>query len=202
MHRLKEHLFCRLDDQFSNNETSTGITMHDQSRVQFINNHIFKHKVLRVNYMTYDLHRAQDSLNSRTHADFMTLWPPHPDIAGNQFPYRFGRIIGIFHAMVLFNAGPGSQVNEPQHMEFLFVRWFTADQGHCGGWKSKQLHCIKFVDDDDDAFGFVDPQDVIHGVHLIPAFHYGQTSDLLSPSVIARPKSDNDEDWSYFYVNM
>ena len=201
---LKEHLLHRLGYQFSSNETLTGSTVHDRSKVQFINNRIFKHKVMRVNYTTYDLRRAQDSLNSRTHADFMTLQPPHLDseLAGDQFPYRFGRIIGIFHAMVLYNAGPGSRNNEPQHMEFLFVRWFTTDDGHRGGWKLKQLHRIKFVDQDDDAFGFLDPQDIIRGVHLIPAFHHGRTSDLLSPSLIARPGSDNDEDWKYFYVNM
>jgi hypothetical protein len=208
--RLKEHLLCRLDsDKFRSNETS--ITANDRNRVNFVNNHIFKHKVMRVNYTTYDLRRAQDSLNSRTHADFMTLpstpCDAYPESISNQsFPYRFGRIIGIFHAMVLYNV-PGSriQVFESQHMEFLYVRWFTlaADQHYRGGWKTKHLHRIRFVDvDDTDAFGFLDPQDIIRGVHLIPVFQHGRTSELLPPSAIVRPQSDNNEDWKYFYVNM
>jgi hypothetical protein len=104
--------------------------------------------------------------------------------------------------MVLYN-GSGLQLSEPQHMEFLFVHWFTVDHCYCGGWKSKQLHQIRFVDGDNDtAFGFLDPQDVIQGVHLIPAFHYGQTLDLLPPSASVQPGSDDDKDWKYFYVNM
>jgi hypothetical protein len=172
--------------------------------VTFVNNRIFKHKVMRINYTTYDLRRAQDSLNSRTHADFMTLpCNIYSGSTNDDFPYQFGRIIGIFHAMVLYN-GTGLQLSEPQHMEFLFVRWFTIDQRYRGGWKSKRLHWIRFVNGDDDtAFGFLDPREVIRGVHLIPAFQHGQTSDLLPPSKIARPLgSDNDEDWKYFYVNM
>lgn len=104
--------------------------------------------------------------------------------------------------MVLYS-GSDLHSREPQHMEFLFIRWFTVDRRYRGGWKSKRLHRIKFVGGDDDtAFGFLDPQDVIRGVHLIPVFHYGKTSDLLPPSGTARPGSDNDEDWKYFYVNM
>lgn len=209
MPHLKEHLLRRLDCKFSSIDVSTQIrvTARDRNRVHFVNNRIFKHKVLRINYTTYDLRRAQDSLNSRTHADFMTLPPnnsePQAESGDNQFPYHFGRIIGIFHAMVLCDTASGSQANEPQHMEFLFVRWFTPDQGHHGGWKAKRLHRIRFVDgDDDDAFGFLDPQEIIRGVHLIPAFHHGQSSDLLPPSMIARPASDKDQDWNYFYVNM
>jgi hypothetical protein len=133
------------------------------------------------------------------------------------FPYRFGRIIGVFHAKVLYNI-PGlgtasgltqNQLREPQHIEFLFVRWFTTaaagttDQHYRGGWKSRRLHRITFVDGDDDAaFGFLDPQDIIRGVHLIPAFNDGRTVDLLPPSAIARPRSSDHEDWKYFYVNM
>jgi hypothetical protein len=154
---LKEHLLHRLDpDKFWTNETL--ITAHKRNMVTFVNNRIFKHKVMRINYTTYDLRRAQDSLNSCTHADFMTLpCDIHSGSTNDDFPYQFGRIIGIFHAMVLYN-GTGLQLSKLQHMEFLFVRWFTIDQRYRGGWKSKRLHQIRFVNGDDDtAFGFLDP---------------------------------------------
>ena len=52
------------------------------------------------------------------------------------------------------------------------------------------------------AFGFLDPQEVIRGVHLIPTFYHGQTTTLLPPSITARVPSEKDEDWYYYYVNM
>ena len=51
------------------------------------------------------------------------------------------------------------------------------------------------------AFGFIDPAEVIQGVHLIPAFAHGKTDGLFGPS-IACPLKDDDQDWQYFYVNM
>ena len=51
------------------------------------------------------------------------------------------------------------------------------------------------------AFGFVDPAEVIHGIHLSPAFAHKKTDELLEPS-IAWPQKNVDEGWRYFYVNM
>ena len=51
------------------------------------------------------------------------------------------------------------------------------------------------------AFDFIDPAEVIWGVHLIPAFAHRKTNGLLG-SLIACPLKDNDQDWQYFYVNM
>ena len=181
-------------------------TAQERNALIIINNRIYKHNTLRVNYTTYDLQRAQDSLNPRTHADFMTLSHEDQDDMdpGNIFPYWFGRIIGIYHAAVMYT-GPEShsEVPQPQRMEFLFVRWFGRDLNHRAGWRHRRLNRIRFVEGDDDApFGFLDPQEVIRGVHLIPAFHYGRTREMLAPSRIARPDSDQDEDWKYFYVNQ
>ena len=122
--------------------------------------------------------------------------------AHKRFPYWFGHIIGIFHTVVQYREA-GSQKMEPKHFEFLFVRWFGRDLSYHGGWKSRRLHRIGFVDGDDDAaFGFLDPREVIHGVHLIPAFNHGRTTMLLPPSPTAHSLSEKDEDWQYYYVNM
>jgi hypothetical protein len=57
-----------------------------------------------------------------------------------------------------------------------------------------------FVDSlDPEAFGFLDPGEVIRGVHIIPAFAHGRTSDLLGPSISRQP-AENDKDWLYYYV--
>jgi hypothetical protein len=158
---------------------------------------------MRVNYTTYDLRRSQDSLNSRTHADIMVL--SHEDQGTGQtrtHPYWYARIIGIFHAMVQ-HTGPHSRSSEPQCISFLWVRWYGRDFKHRAGWNAKRLHRIGFVDGDDPfAFGFLDPQHVIRGVHLIPAFSHGRTGSLLQPKSIARSASEGDEDWQFYYVGM
>jgi len=100
-------------------------------------------------------------------------------------------------------SGPGSHSVDLQHMEFLWVWWYGWDLDHAGGWKVKHLHHIWFVDGNNlAAFGFVDPGEVIHNVHLIPAFAHGQTTDLLPPSLMACMQSNKDEDWQHFYILM
>ena len=84
-------------------------------------------------------------------------------------------------------------------MEFLFVHWFGLND-EIGGWRTKKLHQIGFVKGD-EAFGFINPADVIHGVHLIPQFSLGQTKELLDPS-FAQSAVEDDKDWVRYYVNM
>jgi hypothetical protein len=202
---LKEHLLGRLlGHEYDSDEHPFMAQEHNA--LIFMHNRIYKHHILRVNYTMYDLRHAQDLLNPRTHADFMTLLhEDHDDMdPGKKFPYWFGQILGIFHAVVMYTEhGSHCEPPQPQRMEFLFVQWFGRNLKHRGGWRNKQLHCIGFVDGDDNAvFGFLDPQEVIRGVHLIPAFYYGRTHELFPPSRIARPDHDKDEDWQYFYVNQ
>jgi hypothetical protein len=95
-----------------------------------------------------------------------------------------------------------SNSQEPKKMEFLFVRWFGHDMDDRGGWKSKKLHQIGFIDSNDaSTFGFIDPSDVIRAVHLIPRFLWGRTKSLLEHS-LAWSIMENDEDWVRYYVNM
>ena len=105
----------------------------------------------------------------------MTL---HPSGEGKQgHPYRFGRIIGIFHVLV-YQDGP---LPVPQRLEFSFVRWFQQDPSTPFSWKKRRLPRLEFVPcDHANAFGFLDPAEIIRGAHLIPAFAHGKT-DRPSP---------------------
>ena len=67
-----------------------------------------------------------------------------------------------------------------------------------------RLPKVGFVEvSDDDAFGFLDPDLVIRGSHLIPAYHYGRTSNLMpyDGPTVARAAGRKD-DWVNFYVDM
>jgi hypothetical protein len=118
----------------------------------------------------------------------------------DRHPYWYGRIIGVCHALVR-HIGPTSRSTEVRRMDFLWVRWFGRDLGYQSGWTAKRLHRLGFMDATDiGSFGFLNPDDVIRAVHLIPGFNFGRTSNLLGPS-IARPASEMDEDWTYYYVD-
>ena len=57
----------------------------------------------------------------------------------------------------------------------LWVHSLEVNWTYHTGWKVKWLFCVKFVPSHEEgAFGFLDPTDVIHGVHLIPGFKNGQ----------------------------
>jgi hypothetical protein len=137
-------------------------------------------------------------MNPRTHADIMML--SHEDDE-DQHPYWYARIIKVFHVNVWYY-GPGINQTAPTQMDVLFMCWFGRDVTFNAGWSAKRLHHIGFFKcDDPDSFGFVDPNQVIQGVHLIPGFHYGRTDTRLGPSFVCPPE-DMDTDWMYFYVNQ
>ncbi|KAG2743054.1 hypothetical protein P692DRAFT_20878962 [Suillus brevipes Sb2] len=198
--RLKDHITSRLrEHDYDSDEIS--FTPAERSRVIFINDRIYRHKVLRVNYTSYDLRRAQDSLNPRTHADIMVL--SHEDDDVDAHPYWYARIIGVFHAFVIFNdTAVGTSSHEQKQIDFVWVRWFGRDLEHRAGWRAKRLHRVGFIPHSDPgAFRFIDLKQIIRGIHMIPAFTKGHTTDLLPPSIVCHP-SENDEDWIYYYVNL
>ena len=145
------------------------------------------------NYTTYDMQRDQDMINLRTRSNVMVLSHEDPEV--DSHPYWYARVLQIFHADVRLRG----QV--PRRMEFLWVRWYSRDTQYHSGWDARRLHRLEFLPHTNpDAFGFLDPNDVIRGAHLIPGFHYGRTKELLPRSIARRP-AEQDEDWVYYYIN-
>ncbi|KAG2029599.1 hypothetical protein BDR03DRAFT_808121, partial [Suillus americanus] len=115
-------------------------------------------------------------------------------------PYWYARVIGIFHANIRYTR----QGQRPtiKCVDFLWVRWFARHITAPTGWAAKRLPRVGFYDgNDESAFGFLDPDLVVRGVQLIPAFRHLCTTALLGPS-IARQAADNDKDWDWYCVNM
>ena len=167
-------------------------------------NRIYFHSKLSVNYTTYDLRREQDTINPLTRSDILVL--SHED--EKTHPYWYARVVHVFHVFVQVRENEHSPFLEPTRMNVLFVRWFGRDMDYPSGWSAKRPHRLRFFgyrDTSADAFGFIDPDSVIRGVHLIPAFAFGSTDDLLGPSK-ARRKLDGApnayDDWNYYYVNV
>jgi hypothetical protein len=69
---LKDHLLgCLLNRDHDGDKYN--FTDQEQQDVTLVNNRMYRHKVLCVNYTTYDCRCAQDWLNPRTHSDIMVL---------------------------------------------------------------------------------------------------------------------------------
>jgi hypothetical protein len=140
----------------------------------------------------------QDTINPRTHPDVMVLSrdkdPAHP--------FWYAHILGIFHTNVAYT-GPANVNKDVKRMDFLWVQWFT--HNHSQWQTSHCLHQVGFIAENDSAtaaFGFLDLQDVVWAVHLIPAFSYQKTSSLLDHlQSVARDEGDS-IDWKYYYVNQ
>lgn len=78
--------------------------------------------------------------------------------------------------------------------QVIWVRRYRIDPTYRAGFEHQCLYRLEFIpSSEDDAFGF-DPDEIILGPHLIPAFHYGSTEDLLKGNTVARKKGELD-DW-------
>ncbi|KAI0349313.1 hypothetical protein OH77DRAFT_1507530 [Trametes cingulata] len=199
---LREHLLRRLLDDLAL-DPEAGFSNAQCNGLEIQGDRIYRHKILRVNYTTYDMRRDQDTINPRTHPDIMMLASPGENDA---HPYLYARVIGIFHAQVRYT-GPGAsrRLRQWQRVEFLWVRWFDLDADYASGFQERRLPRVRFVDataTGTTPFGFVDPSDVLRASHLMPAFAYGTTTDLLGPSGLGRTSCDNNEDYKYYYVGM
>jgi hypothetical protein len=153
---------------------------------------------MQVHYTTYDMRREYDIVNPRTHPDVMVLsgetTPSHP--------YWYARVLGIYH-MDTWLEGVGQ--TKKQQLDVLYVRWLAplVSSEYRSGMQRARLPKVAFVDESDhDAFGFLNPRQVIRGAHLIPAFASGRgVSSLRRGISFGRPKEELD-DWEAHYVGM
>ncbi|CDO77698.1 hypothetical protein BN946_scf184969.g49 [Trametes cinnabarina] len=204
--KLQNHLLGRVEH---GRGSDTVFTESDRRNLLIEHDRIYSHQLLRINYTTYDVRRGQDVINPSTErCNIMLL--AHEDEDGFFDPGSEGRpterclfwyaqVLGIYHANII-NLRDGVNVL-PKRMEFLFVRWFGHDPEWSAGWAHRRLEQVGFVPEtDSEAFGFVNPEDVVRACHLIPAFAEGRTTRLLGWSKIARPSGESD-DWERYYVN-
>lgn len=161
---------------------------------------MYSHQVLRINYTTYDVRRGQDSINPFNSRRYIMLKAYDDQTTPTCHPFWYAEVLRIFHINVV-HIGPRSKTQAPKRFYFLWIRWLGTEPGYRAGWKAFRLDRVGFVAPEHDSprFGFLDPDSVIRGAHLMPAFMYGLTSRFLAPSLIIRDV--NEQDWESFYVN-
>lgn len=210
--RLKKHLLPRLKDMMKKEalgqdavdvdsyaELMRDHSLHTHtSQLFFKHDRLYKHNLFRINYTTYDIRRAQDTINiNSSRRDIMVLNDTSDEDEGcGQELQRFlyARVIGVFHTNIVFT-GPGSLDYQPRRMDFLWVRWFRPSPSI--GWDSRRLDCVDFFPVEDEcAFGFLDPNDVVRACHIMPRHALGRSA-YAGRSKLAKDK----DDWQYYNVN-
>lgn len=169
------------------------------NHVVFHGNKIYRHRLLRINYTTYDLQRDFDNINPHTDKKNIMLLS-NEDGNRDSHPFSYARVLGVFHTNIIFT-GPGSKDFRSRRVDFLWVRWFelVPERTVVHGWEQNALDTVRFLPmADEDAFGFVDPADVLRGCHVIPSFVDGP----LHPNGVAISRCAGDsEDWKRYYIN-
>jgi hypothetical protein len=162
---------------------------------------MYQSQELRVNYTTYDVRRASDLIRPNSELCNVMTYSAESGPHANQFWYA--KVLGIFRSRVYTIGGPAGD-QSTQWMTFLWVRWYGTEPGYRSGTKYARLPKVGFVpDSDEDAFGFLDPANIIRGVHIVPCFADGRTAELLSTTqpTAARATGETD-DYVCFYINM
>ncbi|KAG1835368.1 hypothetical protein DFJ58DRAFT_670404, partial [Suillus subalutaceus] len=70
------------------------------------------------------------------------------------------------------------------------------------GWAAKCLQHLEFFDEDSlpDAFGFLDLDSVIHGIHLILTVNFKTTNELMGPMFAC--SCGELSDWHFYYLTI
>lgn len=182
---LKEHLLSRMQQilQIQPSMPASDLTKAQNPSIFLKSDRMYNHKIVRFNYTTYDVRRAQDVVNPGTsHHNIMLLSGRRTvgsDLLGSStsassepkpHPYLYARVLGIYHANVIYT-GPGMVDYTPRRMDFLWVRWYEHREGETPN-RLDRLHFPPI--NSEGSFGFIDPVDVMRSCHIIPRFSKGR----------------------------
>ena len=195
---MKSHLLARIHGNLAVGE-EPEYTEQDLDEIDFENDIIYPHATAAFNYTTYDIRRDHDTINVNTQrCNVMVLSNEDTQDSNVRHPFWYACVVGVYHAKVLYGLTvPRKKIR----MQFLWVRWFGQDPEWIGGPPSLRLDRIGYVPQDDPsgAFGFLEPEKVVRGCHLIPAYALGKTANLLAATSKFRDSPDGD--WTNYYVN-
>lgn len=97
---MKEHILSRLEPEIAESPAEILAGSDQHNSILFKRNRLYHHNLVRFNYTTYDVCRAQDVVNPRTaHCNIMLL--KNCDDDGHSGKYCYAKVIGIHHANVV-----------------------------------------------------------------------------------------------------
>ena len=186
---MTDHLLARILHQQYNAEPP-DFSNEERDEVYIHGNRLQQRFTMTIYYTSYDLRRQADKVNMRNRPYVMALAHGNPS-----HPYLYAQVLGIYRVRVLHPS-----LTELTNMDVLWVRWLEVDERHQAGWKAKRLYRVQFVPSHmEGAFGFLDPTDVIRGVHLIPGFKNGF---LVDTQEVSKWDHSPEKSWKNYYVNQ
>ncbi|TEB22930.1 hypothetical protein FA13DRAFT_1590392, partial [Coprinellus micaceus] len=197
--KLKAHIFPRIVGRLGYRDTKQ-FSEDDWLNVTFIDHRLYAHQLLYVNYTTYDVRRSQDIIHINTsHCNILLLdeeFSKDP-LCCSIHPYGYAKALGVYHANVSYIGvlPDGTQDLTSHRIDFVWVHnydFLEADTDFT-------LDRVSFQPlSSDDALGFVDPADILRGVHLIPQFSLKQ----LEPKPHKSKCFPSQEIlWNAYYIN-
>jgi hypothetical protein len=166
------------------------------------NDRIYEHQVMTINYTTSDVRRQRDIIHpgsNSSHRDIMGLLSPDDQTETNRF--WFARVLGIFHANVIY-AGAGTSDYNPRRLDFLWIRYYSKHPtpSPSSSLSSFRLEMLEFPPvSETSSFGFIDPSSVLRCCHIIPAFFMGRHRLQLGSPFSACANSAGD--WEAYFIN-
>ena len=137
---MRDSLACDIPETGSD-DFALESCLSQLKHILFKGDRIYFHRLLRINYTTYDLQCEFDSINPCTdNPDIMLL--SNID-SGDHHPFSYARVLGIFHANVIYT-GPGSKDFQSHCVEFLWVWWFEVLQDCSSMWEHDVLNTVRF----------------------------------------------------------
>ncbi|KAG7096095.1 hypothetical protein E1B28_006771 [Marasmius oreades] len=180
--QLHAHLFARI----LKTDNSEDFNVEDLSSICFVKDKIYTHKCFRLHYNTYNMHRKSHTISTQLHPNVMLL-ADDATAEEQEHPYRYARVIGVFHVNVAYWRQDMAYGDSVLHrMDFLWVQWYELDTSSAHGWQAKRFPKVHFLPSSEyNAFSFVDPSTVLQGAYMQP-FAGRLTSDLVTPTSTAR----------------
>lgn len=194
---LSEHLYVREASNIGSSHNPGGNLC---DFVFFKKDCIYRHKLIRFHFTTYDVRRGTDIINPGTSRCNIMLLADHQDGSvsySNQHHFRYARVLDAYHANVIYT-GPGMRNYDARRFNFLWVRWFEVTNPASSGWNNRTLDSVHFPPmHTKNSFGFVDPKDVLRGSHILPAFAKGKRQ--ANEVGISRCAKDG-KDYKLYYI--
>lgn len=167
--------------------------------VAFAEDRIYAHRLLRINYTTYDVRRNEDVIHIDTpQSSVMLLNSDYTRATWHSVhPYLYGKCLGVYHANVYFVGclPDGKHCYTRHRLDFVWVHWYDFVPAD----KPLALDRLSLIPvDNPTALGFIDPTDVLRGLHVIPCFSQGEAESQPPRS---RWAPSLHKTWNTYYIN-